>query len=229
MPVRFASELDWNVVSGGFYLCDFINSNVLEYRKRILEKILANVPLTGQESAVDIGCGEGGDCDLLSRSVKKVVGIDIELNHSWKKNKKEKIGFSVADICNLPFPDESFELVFEKDVLHHVEDHVKASREISRVTKTGGKIICVEGNRYNPLFYFHMTLLKGHEHFTKSFFKKLMKTYSVHVRFLAVESRVYPTRNKRLLRLIHYIEDLLENIPLIRNYLCYNIAIIEKV
>jgi hypothetical protein len=55
-----------------------------------------------------------------------------------------------------------------------------------------------------------------------------MKTCSRHVYFLAVESRVYPTKNKRLLNLIHYFEDMLENMPLIRNYLCYNIAIVKK-
>ncbi len=84
------------------------------------------------------------------------------------KPKAQKLRFSVADVCNLPFPDESFELVFEKDVLHHVEDKMKASKEIFRITKTGGHIICIEGNRYNPIFYFHMTLMKGHDHFTKS-------------------------------------------------------------
>jgi len=131
-------------------------------------------------------------------------------------------------VCNLPFRDKSFDLVFEKDVLHHVKNNVKALEEILRITKTGGYIICVEANRYNPIFYVHMTLMRGHQHFSKNFFKRVMKTYSKYVYFLAVESRVYPTKNKRLLRLIHYFEDLLESMPLVRNYLCYNIAIAKK-
>ena len=127
------------------------------------------------------------------------------------------------------FHDESFELVFEKDVLHHVTDHVKAFEEILRITKTSGDIICVEANRYNPIFYVHMTLMRGHQHFSKDYFTKLMETYSKHVDFLAVDSRVYPTKTKRLLKLIHYFKDFVEAFPIVRNFACYNIAIIKKV
>lgn len=205
-----------------------METNVLEYRKRILSKIFEHVSLTGHETVIDIGCGDGGDCKLLVTKVKKVVGIDINLSSKWAKIRNEQTDFSVADICNLPFPDESFDFTFEKDVLHHVQNTAIASKEILRITKTGGHIICIEGNRYNPIFYFHMTLMKGHQHFTKTFFIALMKTYSQHLTFTTVESRVYPTKNKRLLKLIHHFEDFVETIPLIKNYLCYNISIIEK-
>ena len=205
-----------------------MDNNVLAYRERVLSKILKYVSLTDQVNVIDIGCGDGGDCDLLSAKVKEIIGIDVEFNYNWPKTKNAKIGFSVADVCNLPFPDESFELVFEKDVLHHVEDKTRASKEILRITKTGGHIICIEGNRYNPIFYFHMTLMKGHDHFSRSYFIELLKTFSKNPELLSVESRVYPTKNKRLLQFIHHFEDLAEAIPFIRNYLCYNIAIIKK-
>jgi len=206
-----------------------MDTNVLEYRKRILSKVGEYISLTGQETVVDIGCGDGGDCELLLKSLEKVVGVDIDLSSNWGKIRNEQIDFSVADACNLPFQDESFDFVFEKDVLHHVENIETASKEILRITKTGGHIICIEGNRYNPIFYFHMTLMKGHEHFSKTFFTNLMKTYSKHVDFLSVESRVYPTKSKQLLKLLHRFEDLVEAIPLVRNFSCYNIAIIEKI
>lgn len=206
-----------------------MNDNVLEYRKRILNRIFENVTLTGREKVIDIGCGDGGDCDFFKKLAKEVVGIDIEFNSNWQKNKKGINEFMVTDACNLPFKDESFEFVFEKDVLHHIENKVKASEEILRITKTGSYIVCVEANRYNPIFYIHMTLIKGHQHFSKKFFTKLMKTYSKNVYFLTVESRVYPIKNNRLLSIIHHLEDMFETIPLIRNYLCYNIAIIKKI
>ena len=201
--------------------------NVLEYRKRILDKVLAHISLTGRERTIDIGCGDGGDCELLMESVKEAVGIDVEFNSNWQKNKKKQMEFSVADVCNLPFRDGSFDLVFEKDALHHVGKVAEASKEILRITKTGGYIICVEANRYNPIFYVHMTLIRGHQHFTKNFFAELMKTYSDHVFFFPVESRIYPIKNKRLFELIHYFEDFLEGLPLIKNYLCYNVAIVK--
>ena len=205
-----------------------MDNNILDYRLRILNKIFRCIPLADQLNVIDIGCGDGGDCELLSMNLKKIIGLDIDFNPKWPKTKNVKISFSVADVCNLPFQDGSFDLVFEKDVLHHIKDKIKASKEILRITKEGGHIVCVEGNRYNPIFYLHMTLLKGHDHFTKSFFTQLMKIFSKNPKFLSVESRVYPIRNKRLLKLIHHFEDLVEATPLIRNYSCYNISIINK-
>jgi len=43
-----------------------------------------------------------------------------------------------ADICNLPFQDNSFEVVFCNHVLEHIVDDAKAMRELYRVLKPGG-------------------------------------------------------------------------------------------
>jgi len=43
-----------------------------------------------------------------------------------------------ADICNLPFDDDSFDVVFCNHVLEHIEDDTKAMQELYRVLKPGG-------------------------------------------------------------------------------------------
>lgn len=43
-----------------------------------------------------------------------------------------------ADICNLPFEDESFDIIFCNHVLEHIPDDKKAMMELYRVLKTGG-------------------------------------------------------------------------------------------
>ena len=43
-----------------------------------------------------------------------------------------------ADICNLPFQDNSFEVVFCNHVLEHIVDDAKAMLELYRVLKPGG-------------------------------------------------------------------------------------------
>lgn len=43
-----------------------------------------------------------------------------------------------ADILNLPFPDESYDVVFCNHVLEHIEEDAKAMQELYRVMKTGG-------------------------------------------------------------------------------------------
>lgn len=204
--------------------------NVLNYRKKILSKI--SMQINNHQKILDIGCGDGGDCELLSENAKEVMGIDIELHPNWTEIQKRKcnVDFQVADACNLPFPDDVFDIVFEKDVLHHIQNHKKALKEIVRVTKTGGRVIIVEANRYNPIFYLHMTLMKGHQHFTPHYLKQLIASlYKEDATFISAESRVYPIKSRPILRLIHIVEDLLERMPLVNNYLCYNIAVVKKV
>ena len=43
-----------------------------------------------------------------------------------------------ADICNLPFEDNSYDVIFCNHVLEHIEDDKKAMSELFRVLKSGG-------------------------------------------------------------------------------------------
>ena len=43
-----------------------------------------------------------------------------------------------ADICNLPFEDNSFDLIFCNHVLEHIPNDKKAMQELFRVLKKGG-------------------------------------------------------------------------------------------
>ncbi|MFB9057961.1 class I SAM-dependent methyltransferase [Mariniflexile ostreae] len=43
-----------------------------------------------------------------------------------------------ADICNLPFKDNSFDVIFCNHVLEHIPDDTKAMQELYRVLKVGG-------------------------------------------------------------------------------------------
>jgi ubiquinone/menaquinone biosynthesis C-methylase UbiE len=179
---------------------------------------------------LDVGCGDGGDCELFSKFVKKVVGTDINFHQNWIKimEKRINIDFIISDACNLPFPNETFDLVYVKDVLHHIQNHEDALEEIIRVTKTGGQIIIIESNRYNPISHIHLTLIKDHEHFSKNFFYQLIERHFNNFEFFTIDSHVFCVRNKTIIKLLHYFEDFLEKIPIINNYLNYNIAIAIK-
>lgn len=172
--------------------------------------------------------GNGSDCEIFSRKVKKVVGIDIKLHPNWSKIIKDHVYFCVADVCNLPFSDHAFDMVFEMDVLHHVNNFKRFLDEIKRVTKRNGRVIIAEGNRNNPISYLHMTLMKGHQHFTKKHFEYLVASVFNNVIFKSIESHVYPIKSNRVLKWIHVVEDFLCKIPFVNNYLSYNIAFIEN-
>jgi ubiquinone/menaquinone biosynthesis C-methylase UbiE len=55
----------------------------------------------------------------------------------------------VADAENLPYPDNSFDLVYSWGVIHHSPDTPKCLAEIVRVTRPGGTIKLMIYNRYS--------------------------------------------------------------------------------
>ncbi|MCL4415182.1 MAG: methyltransferase domain-containing protein [Actinobacteria bacterium] len=197
-----------------------------EYRKKIFRKI--GLEIFNNQTILDVGCGDGADLLYLADKVKMAVGIDILTNSQWVEHRSDCLQFSVADSENLPFRKESFDVVFEKDMLHHTGNPIRALEEIKRITKKGGSIVILEANRYNPIFYFHMTLLHKHEHFTQKFFRQIVnEVFGKTAVFSSFESHVYPTNSYALIRAFHYFENIVESTPVFQKFLSYNMAIIK--
>jgi len=198
--------------------------NTVEWRKDMLRK--TELELSSHYTVLDVGCGNAEDSKLIANQVSYVIGVDVR--NSFRLPKPVNFNFIVASGCSLPFKDSIFHLVFEKDTLHHIQNHKKVIREMKRVVKKGGKVAFIEANRYNICLYIHMTLMKGHQHFSKTYFKHLLTYYFKDITFKSVESHVYPIKNRDLLRIIHFLEALFAKVPLIKNFLSYNIAIGEN-
>jgi ubiquinone/menaquinone biosynthesis C-methylase UbiE len=192
----------------------------LRYRLRCLDKL--GHAFRGDESVLDCGCGDGGVARLLRQRVRAVVGIDVEPFPTWSDD--TGLTFRVADAEQLPFEDERFDVVYSKDSLHHMETPERALDEYRRVLKGGGTALIVEANRFNPLFYPHMTLALGHEHFTRRRFVALVTTVFPGARFGAFEAHYVPGL-RRGLALQHAVEEGLERLPFLRGLLSYNFAV----
>lgn len=175
---------------------------------------------------LDVGCGNGEDAFNLSKIARKVTAFDIEEFQEWKKYKNPNLSFEIADAQCMPFKNKIFDGVLLKDVLHHVGKPEKVLKEIDRVTTKGAVIILIEANRYNPLFYIHMTKILGHEHLTRKIFKKLIKKRFANVAFYCFESHFYP--NKLVQSFLKLLQLFMEKIPLLNNFLSYNVAVIKK-
>lgn len=201
---------------------------VAEYQKTILSKVGLRVKPT--DVVLDLGCGRGDNAVYFSKKAKKVFGVDIKKWKEWGKLKSKKFELIVADARKLPFKDESFDVVFTKDTLHHIKEKEKALKEIKRVTKKGGRIYIVEVNRYNPIAYIHLTLIGHHNHFSKNQFRKLILKYFKDMKFKQAESRVYPfIRNELMIDFVHKLERLIERIPIVNQFSTYNIAVIKNI
>ena len=89
---------------------------------------------------MDLGCGKGDSVDLF-RSVRADVdwvGVDIEDSPEVAERKRTDAEFRTFDGRRLPFDDGSFELVYCKQVLEHVEHPRELIGEVARVLEPGG-------------------------------------------------------------------------------------------
>jgi ubiquinone/menaquinone biosynthesis C-methylase UbiE len=191
----------------------------LRYRLRCIDKL--RYAFRGDETVLDAGCGDGGVAGLLWERVRKVVAVDIDRNQAWRN--RPGLEFLVANAEELPFDRGSFDVVHSKDSLHHMESPERALAEYRRVVKPGGTVLIVEANRSNPLFYAHMTAALGHQHFTRSRFRKLVRAAFSQARFGAFEAHYVP--RLRRFRFQDAIEEALGRIQPFRPLLSYNYAV----
>lgn len=200
-----------------------------QYKNDIFRKL--NFNFNAGMKLLDVGCGDGSDAEIFVNNYGvEVFGIDVNEIDILKFN---NFKYAKESIYMLPYFDSSFDYVFLHDVLHHIDEplqrksfHENGLKEVRRVCKNDGKVIIIEANRYNPLFFPHMTLMNKHDHFTQKYFIKLIKNIFTEdfIEFKFFEAHFYPKASTIFFRLYEY---LMENIWLLRQFLAYNVCIIK--
>jgi ubiquinone/menaquinone biosynthesis C-methylase UbiE len=102
----------------------------------------------GGKRVLEIGVGAGSDFQNWCAHALHVTGVDLTegaINLTRERLELNSISPSqyslrTADAENLPFPDNSFDLVYSWGVLHHTPDTRRAFQEVMRVLKPGGAI-----------------------------------------------------------------------------------------
>ena len=101
-------------------------------------------PHPGQR-VLDVACGSGTAALVAERRYCEVTGIDYvpELieRAKWRAEANgQEIDFRVGDAQELPFPDDSFDVVISVYGVQFAPDQEKAASELLRVCKPGGMI-----------------------------------------------------------------------------------------
>lgn len=127
-------------------------------KKRVRDRLIAALALSGDEQVLDAGCGRGlaliGCAKKLTTG--KAVGIDLwaakdQSNNSAQATLANAAAEGVAnvvevktgDITRLPFPDASFDAIISMTVIHNIPSRQardEALRELVRVLKPGGRM-----------------------------------------------------------------------------------------
>ena len=94
------------------------------------------------QRVLEIGCGTG--CDLMQFAKHGAIATGVDITEAHLDLARRRVG-NLADVIrsdmrSLPFPDAHFDYVYSHGVLHHCDEPDKATKEILRVLKPGGRL-----------------------------------------------------------------------------------------
>ena len=125
-------------------------------------ELLDRLELKGSERLLDIGCGRGAVLLMAAQRLPqgRAVGVDIWSAKDQSGNAEEvtrrnaalegvteRIELQTADMRQLPFGDNTFDVVVSSLAIHNVpgaDQRAKALREAARVLKKGGKLMITD-------------------------------------------------------------------------------------
>jgi len=139
------------------------------YERRYLE-FLSYYALFPQKQlglVLELGCGIGYQSAFLSKVASNVIATDLEeesvsshapgMLRAKELHQNLNISNVMLKACSaeeLPFDDNSFDMVYSSHVLEHIPNPERALREIYRVLKPGGINFCVVPTRADKVYAF---------------------------------------------------------------------------
>jgi SAM-dependent methyltransferase len=140
--------------------------DILEKRPLVRDLVAGTFAKLIPEKAtnlLDVGCGTGFYFPLLTEHAENITGIDVCAPMLEEARQLiEQKGLANCRVCegsalDLPFEDNTMDVVHSWDFLHHVPDVPKAVSEISRVLRPGGRYVALEPNILNPsIAWYHL-------------------------------------------------------------------------
>ena len=127
------------------------------------------------KKVLEIGCGGGIDSIEYAKNGAQVWATDFTdeaVEFTTDRVNKLNMGSTIVasngrirvekvDVRNIPYEDNSFDVVHVIGILHHILDVNDSVREILRVLKPGGSMYAMFYNKNSLLYYYSIMYLRG--------------------------------------------------------------------
>ncbi len=115
---------------------------------------------------LEIGLGEGSESERLIRRGARWSGVDLTAESVARVQTRLTLRelpyeeLRQGSVLDLPFADDSFDMVFSHGVLHHVPDIRQAQREIHRVLRPDGELVIMMYARWSLNYLVSIGLIR---------------------------------------------------------------------
>lgn len=204
MKQQTKRELVHNVFQNISDHYDKMNSIISFNRHRAWRKdVMKRMKVERGKKALDVCTGTGDWALALAEAVGdkgNVIGLDFSENmlkvaeEKLAKTPLKNVSFINGDAMDLPFPDNSFDYVTIGFGLRNVPDYKRVLKEMHRVCKPGGQVVCLETSQptlfgYRQLYYFYF------QHIMPLFGKIFAKSYDEYA-WLNESAREFPGKEE---------------------------------
>lgn len=221
-------------VGGYQYTRDTAFSSIVSNKRLtdVTEEIIRS--LRKIQSILDAGCGDGTYTDELKRRLPHLnfTGFDPACVAITEARKKfPECRFTVGDILDAAqLPEEQFDLVIIRGVIHHLPTQEKA---VSNAASLGRYVLIIEPNGNNPILkliekYSAYHVQHEEQSFSSGFLRKICIRSGLRVNrlfFVGFVPFFFPTLPSRI---IYFFQPFLEKIPGLARFFGGQIVILAE-
>ena len=113
-------------------------------------RYLFALPYIENKTVLDIACGTGYGIGFLKKKAKFVTGVDVDFESAQQARNEcsENAGILLGNGLELPFADESFDVITSFETLEHMHERKLFLSELKRVLTAGGRLVLSTPNAY---------------------------------------------------------------------------------